>query len=81
MPLFSVSRELRLGNLVHLMPQWTVPKLDLHVVYPGPQNSCLRRKTVLEFLLSLAPDLAETIVPTKARALIGTESLNFMSLN
>ncbi len=81
MPLFSVRRELRLGNLVHLMSQWTVPKLDLHVVYPGPQNSCLRRKTVLDFLLSLAPDLAETIAPTKARALIGTESLNFMSLN
>lgn len=58
MPEFSVSRELKSGRLVRLMPEWTIPQLDLHIVYPGPQNACLRRRTVLNFLLSLAPDLA-----------------------
>ena len=63
MPEFSVSRELKSGRLVRLMPEWTIPQLDLHIVYPGPQNACLRRRTVLNFLLSLAPDLAGELAP------------------
>lgn len=57
MPLFSVADELRSGALVRLMPEWSVPPIDLHIVYPGPQNTSLRRRTVLNFLLSLAEDL------------------------
>lgn len=65
-PLYAVHADLKAGRLVHLLPDWQVPKLDLHVVYPGPQNACLRRRTVLHFLLSLLPELSSLTVPAIA---------------
>ncbi|GAJ30114.1 LysR family transcriptional regulator [Acidomonas methanolica] len=69
MPLFSVAEELRSGRLLRVLPDWHAPALDLHVVYPGPQGISLRRRAVLNFVLSLAADLSAGDVSVREGAL------------
>jgi DNA-binding transcriptional LysR family regulator len=50
LPPLYCSEELADGRLVHLLPQWTLPSLNLHAVYPSRLGLTLAVRTLIDFL-------------------------------
>lgn len=62
LPAFQVRDDIAGGTLVRLMPDWRLPDLTMHLVYPGPRKPPLRTRVVMEFLSELAPALEHLVL-------------------
>lgn len=46
---FSVQEDIRLGRLVHLLPQWTLPKGGVYAVFPPGRHAPAAARVFVEF--------------------------------
>src|SRR6185436_19384504 len=49
-PEFLVCDDVTAGRLVRLLPQWTIAKGAIHMVYPTSQNLSPRVRTFVDFI-------------------------------
>jgi DNA-binding transcriptional LysR family regulator len=49
-PTFVVGEDLAAGRLVRVMPEWRLPRLDIHAVFPGRDYVPLKVRAFVDFL-------------------------------
>ncbi|MFO1038634.1 MAG: LysR family transcriptional regulator [Geminicoccaceae bacterium] len=51
-PTFLVGDALRSGDLVRVLPEYEVPTLDIHALYPHPRNLSPKVRSFVDFLVN-----------------------------
>ncbi|MCB1716424.1 MAG: LysR family transcriptional regulator [Candidatus Competibacteraceae bacterium] len=52
LPLSEVSKDLAAGRLVRVLPEWSLPTLNIHAVWPASSHRSSLVRLLLEFLLN-----------------------------
>lgn len=53
LPLSEISEDLATGRLVRVLPDWSMPTLNIHAVWPGSSRRSSLVRLLLEFLLEV----------------------------
>ncbi|MGO1500072.1 MAG: LysR family transcriptional regulator [Marinobacter sp.] len=51
-PRYSVERELKSGELVHLLPEWSMESRTMHMLYPHRKSLPTKTRVFIEFVMS-----------------------------
>ena len=58
---WDIERYLRIGRLVHVLPQYHTPDADIHAVYPQHHQLAARVRAFVDFVaLSFSQQAAST---------------------
>ena len=49
-PTFIIGEDLRAGSLVRLLPEWSLPDIDVLAVYPSRRHLSAKVRLMVDFL-------------------------------
>ncbi len=56
-PAWLVQDHIDKGDLIHLLPDWTMPSQSIHLIYPSRRQQLARTKVFLQFMTDKVPGL------------------------
>ncbi|MDY0749078.1 LysR substrate-binding domain-containing protein [Paucibacter sp. R3-3] len=76
----AARNYLRAGRLLRIMPEWTVPPLPLHIMYPPNRRHGARLRVFIDWVIDLFHRNEEALIPSAMSSADGRDAVDAKTL-